>query len=80
MPLSTTSVFKHIQGWQLNHLPGEPIPVLNNPFNPALGIGEASPQVLCSGLGTSVQKEHGGAGVGPKKSNKACEGLGEYAL
>jgi len=32
MPLSTTSVFKHIQGWQLNHLPGEPIPVLNHPF------------------------------------------------
>ena len=25
-------VFKHIQGWYLNHLPGEPIPVLNNPF------------------------------------------------
>jgi len=26
-------VFKHIQGWSLNHLPGEPIPVLNNPFS-----------------------------------------------
>ena len=25
-------VFKDIQGWWLNHLPGEPIPVLNNPF------------------------------------------------
>jgi len=25
-------VFKHIQGWWLNHLPGEPIPVLNSPF------------------------------------------------
>ena len=25
-------VFKYIQGWWLNHLPGEPIPVLNNPF------------------------------------------------
>ena len=43
-----------------------------------MGIGEASPQVLCSALGTSVQKGHGGAGAGPKKGNKACEGLGEY--
>jgi len=25
-------VFKHIQGRWLNHFPGEPIPVLNNPF------------------------------------------------
>ena len=25
-------VFKHMQGWWLNHLPGEPVPVLNNPF------------------------------------------------
>jgi len=25
-------VFKHIQGWWLNHLPGEPIPVFNNIF------------------------------------------------
>jgi len=25
-------VVKHIQGWWLNHLPGEPILVLNNPF------------------------------------------------
>ena len=31
-------------------------------------------------MGTSVQKGHGGAGAGPKKGNKACEGLGEYAL
>ena len=48
--------------------------------DPVLGIGEASPRVLCSVLGTSVQKGHGGAGAGPKKGNKACEGLGEYAL
>ena len=34
-------------------------------------------QVLCSVLGTSVQKGHGGAGAGPKK---AGEGLGEYGL
>jgi len=26
------TVFKHIQGWWLNHLPGQSIPVLNNPF------------------------------------------------
>ena len=26
-------VFKHIQGWWLNHLPGEPILVLNNPLS-----------------------------------------------
>ena len=26
------TVFKHIQGWWLNPLPGEPIPVLNHPF------------------------------------------------
>ena len=45
-----------------------------------LGTGEASPRVLCSVLGISVQKEHGGAGAGPEKGNKACEGLGEYAL
>ena len=25
-------VFKHVQGWWLNHLPGEHIPVLHNPF------------------------------------------------
>ena len=25
-------VVKHIQGWRLNHLTGEPIPVINNPF------------------------------------------------
>lgn len=25
-------VFKHVQRWWLNHLPGEPIPVLYNPF------------------------------------------------
>jgi len=35
---------------------------------------------LCSVSGTSVQKGHGGAGAGPKKGNKACEGLEEYAL
>jgi len=28
----TETVFKHIQGWWLNHLPGEPVPVFNNPF------------------------------------------------
>ena len=34
MSLSTTFKWflKHIQGWWLNHLPGEPIPVLNNSF------------------------------------------------
>ena len=26
-------VFKHIQGWWINHLPGDPILVLNNPFS-----------------------------------------------
>ena len=31
-------------------------------------------------LGTSVQKGHRGAGVGPKKGNKACERLGEHNL
>ena len=35
--------------------------------------------LVCSVLGTSVQIGHWGAGVGPKKGNKACEGLGEYA-
>ena len=45
-----------------------------------LDIGEASPRVLCSVLGTSVQKGHGCAGAGPKKGNKAGEGLGEYGL
>jgi len=24
--------YKHVQGWWLNHLPGEPIPVFTNPF------------------------------------------------
>ena len=47
---------------------------------PILGSGEASSQVLCSFLGTSVQEGHGGTGAGPKKGNKACERLGEYAL
>ena len=47
---------------------------------PVLSTGEASPRVLCSILGTSVQKGHGGAGAGPEKGSKACEGLGEYAL
>ena len=37
-------------------------------------------QVLCSVLGTSVQKGHGGIRAGPKKGKKACEGLGEHAL
>ena len=27
-----------------------------------------------------VQEGHGGTGAGPEKGNKACEGLGEYAL
>ena len=40
-----------------------------------LSLGEASPRVLCSVLGTSIQKGHGGAGAGPKKGNKACEDL-----
>ena len=31
-PKHTQTVVKHIQGWWLNHLPGQPIPVLNNPF------------------------------------------------
>ena len=35
---------------------------------------------MCSVLGTSIQKGHWGAGAGPKKGNKPCEGLGEYAL
>ena len=47
---------------------------------PVLGTAEASPRVLCSVLGTSVQKGRGGAGAGLKKGNKASEGLGEYAL
>ena len=47
---------------------------------PVRGTGEASPRVLCSVLGTSVHKGHRGAGAGPKKGSKACEGLGEYAL
>ena len=47
---------------------------------PVLVIGEASPQVLFSVWGTSVQKGHWGAGAGPKKGNKAYKGLGEYAL
>ena len=42
---------------------------------PVLGTGEASPRVLCSVLGTSVQKGHGGAGAGAKKGNKAVKGL-----
>ena len=42
--------------------------------------GEASPRVLCSVLGTSVQKGHGGAGAGPEKDNEASEGLGKSAL
>ena len=47
---------------------------------PVLGIGEASPRVLCSVLGTSVQEGHGGTGAGPEKGNEASEGLEEYAL
>jgi len=47
---------------------------------PVVSIGEASPQVLCSVLGTSVQKGHGDAGAGPKKGNQAGEGLGKCAL
>ena len=47
---------------------------------PVLSIGEASPGVLCSVLGTSVQKGHFGAGAGPKKGNKTDERLGERAL
>ena len=38
---------------------------------PVLGIGEASPRVLCSVLGTSAQQGHGGTGAGPEKGNKA---------
>jgi len=47
---------------------------------PVLGIGEASPWVLCSIVGTSVQEGHGGTGAGPEKGNKASEGLGKSAL
>ena len=47
---------------------------------PLLGIGEASPRVLCSVLGTSVQKGRGGTGAGPEKGNEASEGLGKSAL
>jgi len=36
--------------------------------------------ISCSILGSSAQKGHRGAGAGPKKGNKACEGLGKYAL
>ncbi|KAK4821693.1 hypothetical protein QYF61_027457 [Mycteria americana] len=25
--------FKYLQGWRLNHFPGQPVPVLDNPFN-----------------------------------------------
>ena len=46
---------------------------------PVLGIGEASPRVLCSVLGTSVQEGHGGAGAGPEKGNEASEGLGKIS-
>ncbi|KAK4818143.1 hypothetical protein QYF61_006742, partial [Mycteria americana] len=27
------SVYAHIQGWRLNHFPGQPVPVLDNPFS-----------------------------------------------
>ena len=45
-----------------------------------LSTDEPSPRVLCSVLGSSVQKGRGGAGEGPEKGNKAGEGLGEYGL
>ena len=45
-----------------------------------LCTGEASPRVLGSVLGSSVQKGHGGAAAGPKKGSKAGGGLGEYGL
>ena len=47
---------------------------------PVLGIGEASPRVLCSVLGTLIQEGHGGTGAGPEKGNEASEGLGKSAL
>ena len=43
-------------------------------------IGEASPRVLCSVLGTSVQEGHGGTGAGPEMGSEASEGLGKSAL
>ena len=56
--------------------------VVSRTSNPApeLGIGEASPRLLCSVLGTLVEEGNWSAGAGPKKGNKACEGLGESAL
>lgn len=26
-------VFEHLQGWSLHHFPGEPVPMLNQPFS-----------------------------------------------
>jgi len=25
-------IFEHLQGWQLHHFPGQPVPMLHNPF------------------------------------------------
>jgi len=45
-----------------------------------LNSGEAAPWVLCSVLGTSVQKGHWGPGVRLDKGNKAGQGFGARVL
>jgi len=46
-------------------------------FPPVLDTGEAAPRVLYSVLSSSLQERHQGAGVCPKKGNKAGEGSRE---
>jgi len=47
---------------------------------PVLNTGEATPRVLCSVLGPSLQERHGAARVCPEKVNEAAERSREHVL
>lgn len=53
-----------------NSVSGRTGPVVSR----VLGIGEASPQVLCPVLCSSTQERHGGAEVSSEKNSEAGEG------